>query len=292
MTTPVGRYAPAAATPGPAARDVLVLSWNLWWRFGAWSERRHAIRTVLDRVRPDICGLQEVWASGAENLAGQLAGELGMHWAFAASDRPQSWQRRIDDPTVRFGNAILSRWPIRALAVERLPGPPGDDDGRAALFALVDGPAGPMPFFTTHLSSTIGASAVRCEQVTTLAAFIARKSAGSMHPPVLTGDFNAEPDSDEMRLLGGHKTAPAVDRLVLVDAWRYADAGNPGFTWRRTNPHVAATGEPDARIDYILVGLPAAGGTGRVRSVHVIGDAPVRGVWPSDHAGVLAVLAG
>lgn len=106
-----------------------------------------------------------------------------------------------------------------------------------------------------------------------------------------TGDLNAEPDADEIRLLGGHKTAPVVPGLVLVDAWRYADPMSPGWTWDRRNPYVAATGEPSARIDYVLVGLPAASGAGQVRSVRLIGDRPVHGIWPSDHAGVLAELS-
>jgi endonuclease/exonuclease/phosphatase family metal-dependent hydrolase len=107
---------------------------------------------------------------------------------------------------------------------------------------------------------------------------------------VVTGDLNAEPDADEIRLLGGHKTAPVVPGLVLVDAWSYADPLASGWTWDRRNPYVAATGEPSARIDYVLVGLPTASGAGRVQSVRLIGDRPVDGVWPSDHAGVLAEL--
>ena len=44
-------------------------------------------------------------------------------------------------------------------------------------------------------------------------------------PVVVLGDMNAEPDSDEIRLLCGHKTAPAREGFVLVDAWRYAAEG-------------------------------------------------------------------
>jgi endonuclease/exonuclease/phosphatase family metal-dependent hydrolase len=66
---------------------------------------------------------------------------------------------------------------------------------------------------------------------------------------ILTGDLNAEPDSDEVRLLSGHKTAPAVPGQVFVDAWLYADPSARGCTWDRTNPAVDATGEPNARID-------------------------------------------
>ena len=276
-------------------RELLVVSWNLWWRFGAWRERQHAIRTVLGDTGADVCGLQEVWAVAGENLAGWLAAELGMYWSFAPSVRPQRWQGRINEPDVQFGNAVLSRWPILAQSVTPLPAVSGDGDGdgdgRSLLFALVDAPAGPVPFFTTQLTSTIGASAVRCDQVRTIAGFVAAHSAGNAYPPVLTGDFNAEPDSDELRMLGGHKTAPAADGLVLIDAWRYADHNDPGFTWHRRNPHVAATGEPDARIDYVLVGLPTAAAAGQVRGVGLVGDAPVRGVWPSDHIGVWAALA-
>lgn len=57
-----------------------VLTWNLWWRFGPWERRMTAIRAVLREPRPDVIGLQEVWAVGGENLAGLLAEELGMHW--------------------------------------------------------------------------------------------------------------------------------------------------------------------------------------------------------------------
>ncbi len=52
------------------------------------------------------------------------------------------------------------------------------------------------------------------------------------------------------------------------------------------------TFEPSARIDYVLVGPPAAGGRGHVRRVRLVGDRPVAGVWPSDHCGVLAELGG
>jgi hypothetical protein len=48
--------------------------------------------------------------------------------------------------------------------------------------------------------------------------------------------------------------------------------------------------EPSSRIDYILVGPPHPDQRGHVRSVRRIGTAPFRGVWPSDHAGVLAEL--
>jgi endonuclease/exonuclease/phosphatase family metal-dependent hydrolase len=105
----------------------------------------------------------------------------------------------------------------------------------------------------------------------------------------LTGDLNAEPDSDEVRLLCGHKTPPARSGFVLVDAWRYAETDAIPWTWDRANPHVTATMEPSARIDYVLVG-PPHDRRGRISSAERLGHRPVGGVWPSDHAGLLVKL--
>ncbi|GAA2441282.1 endonuclease/exonuclease/phosphatase family protein [Streptomyces macrosporus] len=268
-----------------------VLTWNLWWRFGPWRERRKAITTVLRELRPDIVGLQEVWAAGGENLARHLAEELGMHWVWAASDQPEKWRKRLGDPTVDIGVAVLSRRPVVEHEVVRLPAPEDLDDGRLALYALVDAPGHRVPFFTVHLTSALHASAVRREQVGVVAEFVAAHRGGTDFPPVVTGDFNAWPDSDEIRLLGGYKTAPAVPGQVLLDAWEYADPQAPSATWNRANPHVAAAFDPNVRVDYVHVGPPGPGGIGRVVAVRRAGDAPVDGVWPSDHAAVVVDLA-
>lgn len=273
-----------------APRPIRVLTWNLWWRFGPWRQRCDAIAAVLADAQPDVCGLQEVWAGRGEHQAALLAEQLGMHWAWTGSPAPERWQRRIGDPTMQVGNAILSRWPITEHAAQPLPADPVADDGRTVLFAPIQTPSGRLPFVTTQLTSTVGQSAVRCRQVESLCRFVAAHT-GAGFPPVVTGDLNAEPDADEVRLLGGHKTAPVVPGLVLVDAWSYADPMAAGWTWDRRNPYVAATGEPSARIDYVLIGVPTADGAGLVRSARLVGDRPVDGIWPSDHAGVLAELS-
>jgi len=130
---------------------------------------------------------------------------------------------------------------------------------------------------------------VRTAQVRRLADFVAEHATDCAYPPVVTGDLNAEPGSDELRLLGGLLTAPAVPGQVLVDAWRYADAGQPGFTWDHRNGYLANSIVPDSRIDYILAGPPRQG-RGRVRSAELAGTAPVDSVWPSDHFAVVAEL--
>ncbi|MGW2523313.1 endonuclease/exonuclease/phosphatase family protein [Streptomyces sp. NPDC001617] len=270
-----------------------VVTWNLWWRFGPWRERQKAILAVLRELRPDVVGLQEVWAADGENLAEWLAGELGLHWTWAASPASERWQRRIGEPGVEVGNAVLSRWPVVRREVLRLPTPADLDDGRLALYARLDTPGHQVPFFTVHLTSPLDASAVRRQQVTALAEFVAAHRSGTDFPPVVTGDFNAAPDSDEIRLLSGTRTAPVVPGQVLFDAWEYADPTTPSATWDPANPYVHPGLGPRTRVDYIFVGGPAGpDGIGTVRAVRRAGDGPVEGVWPTDHAAVVADLAG
>jgi endonuclease/exonuclease/phosphatase family metal-dependent hydrolase len=268
-----------------------VLTWNLWWRFGPWKRRRTAITRVLSGLKPDICGLQEVWSVPEENLAASLARELGMHHVYAPSPAPGKWQRRVGDAEeIGVGDAVLSRWPISGSEVRRLPAGDEPDEGRTVLYARIQAPHASVPFFVTHLNSGWGQSALRKEQVGAVAGFVREKGQDG-HPPVLAGDFNAPPDADEVRCLVG-KAPPPARGFVLADAWDYARPLEPGWTWDRRNPHVAATFEPDARIDYVFVGPPAGGGLGQALKAELIGTEPLGGVWASDHAGVLVVLRG
>jgi endonuclease/exonuclease/phosphatase family metal-dependent hydrolase len=70
-------------------RAMRVLTWNLQWRERAdWRSRQPGIVSTLDSLRPDVAGLQEVWATSDTTLADELAGRLGMHAAFAAPSLP------------------------------------------------------------------------------------------------------------------------------------------------------------------------------------------------------------
>ena len=200
-----------------------ILSWNLWWRYGPWEQRREAIAATLAEVQPDVCGLQEVWGGPGENLAAELAGRLGMHWRWGAAAKA----RDAGGEELSMGNAVLSRWPIAAHAQASLTADGLTGESKVAVHARIEAPGGALPFVTTHLTYGPGLSHVRTEQVRKLAEFVAEHAADCAYPPVVTGDLNAEPASDELRLLGGLLATPAVDGLVLLDAWRYADPGDP-----------------------------------------------------------------
>ena len=267
-----GHYGPLLDT------TIRVATWNLWWRFGPWEERAPAIAATLRRIDADVVCLQEVWGESGETSAARFADELGMHHAFAS---------RLDVDGVEFGNAILSRWPLARVDWWPLPAPVELDEHRTVLVADVDGPRGPVQVWCTHLNWRFDHSAVRQEQVRFIAAKVADRRPRS-YPPVLCGDMNAAPDSDEIRMLTGRADV-GVPKTVFHDAWEVAGVG-PGHTWSNDNPYAALDLEPARRIDYVLAGWPRAGGAGHVVSAALVGVDAVDGVVPSDHYGVVAEL--
>ena len=258
-----------------------VLTLNIWNLDGDWRARRQAIVTTLRRWDPDVVCLQEVVESEQGNQAGWLAAELG-GWdvAFAGV------QHHLGP--ARFGNAVLSRWPIDASSSAELPHEPDEADvQRVVAHARTNG----VDVFSTHLAWHLHDADLRERQVQALVEFVeASTDANTTTGPVIAGDFNAEPDSTAIRYLTG-LTSLGGKSTYFQDAWRLAGDGGPGLTWSRVNAHAAAEHEPDRRIDYIFSGVHLDTGAGRPVECHVVADEPVDGVWPTDHFGVFAVLA-
>lgn len=270
-----------ASVPALIDTTVRVASWNLWYRFGNWEER---LPVVIERLRaadPDIVCLQEVWHDGTTSSAEVIAEALGYEWRYAGN--------HVFDHENRFGNAIVSRWPITH--DETLALSPGDDGDelRVVLRADVDGPRGPLQVFCTHLNWQLDHSHIRQEQVTQLAEMVAGARPRT-YPPIVCGDFNAEPQSDEIEMLTGQRQL-AVRGMLLVDTWRACHPDEVGFTWDNRNPYAASQLEWNRRIDYVFAGWPKAGGAGVPVSCELLGDAPTDdGIWPSDHLGLVADL--
>ena len=270
-----------AAVPQLIDTTVRVASWNLWWRFANWEER---LPVVIDRLRaadPDVICLQEVWHDGTTSSAEVIAEALGYESHFAGTIEFEQG--------VRFGNAVVSRWPITA--TDELPLPAGDDgdEHRLVLRADLDGPRGPLQVFCTHLNWRLDHSHIRQEQVTALAEMVAAAKPRS-YPPIVCGDFNAEPHSDEIELLTGQRQL-AVRGILLVDTWHACHPTDVGFTWTNANPYAASQLEWERRIDFIFAGWPKAGGAGMPVRCDLLGDEPTpEGVWGSDHLGLVAEL--
>jgi len=190
---------------------------------------------------------------------------------------------------------VLSRWPIVDSEVLPLPAEEALDELRTCVRADIEGPRGALQLFSTHLNWRFDQSGVRQDQVRSICTFIdsSRPDGGRDFPPILCGDFNADPDSDEIRLLTG-RSDPPVPKLVFHDAWEGAgqasESSADGSTWSNANPYARRDLEPDRRIDYVFVGWPKAGGAGHVTRCTVEALQPVNGVVPSDHLAVLAEL--
>ncbi|CAJ3135741.1 endonuclease/exonuclease/phosphatase family protein [Burkholderia pseudomallei] len=98
----------AAARAQPRTRELRIATYNIHGGLGAWTaSAAERIAVVLDELRADVIALQEVplgGVRGADVLA-HLRACTGMH----AAEGPT-----IDTPARRYGNAVLSRFPIRA----------------------------------------------------------------------------------------------------------------------------------------------------------------------------------
>ncbi|RLC56562.1 MAG: hypothetical protein DRI30_05675 [Chloroflexi bacterium] len=104
----------------------------------------------------------------------------------------------MDKEGIGVGSARLPRWPMTRYESTKLHGQTENDEGRLALFAEIDGPRGPLPVFNTHLNYRFDHSHIRQRQVTDLARFVDRMRPETF-PPILCGDFNAEPASEESK---------------------------------------------------------------------------------------------
>ncbi len=265
--------------------DVLrALTLNIWNRQGPWDRRKPLIQAGLRDLAPDVAGLQEVLAFGGASQADELVAGLGWHVHYGAA-----WPI---GGGLTYGNAIVSRWPIVERDVLPLPSPPAHDP-RTVAYAVLDAPCGRVPVFCTHLTFQLHLSDERCAQVRALADHVAARAPVDGFPPILLGDFNAEPGSDEMRFLRG--LTPMGGRSVyFADAWEATAArepgAGPGFTYDRRNPYALRSREPSRRIDYVYVRGPDRSLRGEPLSCCVVLDEPVDGVWPSDHFGVLAEI--
>jgi len=260
-----------------------------------WDERRHETLAWLDHLDADIVCLQEVWRDGAgHDTAAWLVDHTPpgrWHWVFGGVPFPRAlW----DDPSLLFGSAILSRWPIDEHHLDALPADDHHPDPMHRLgFELLHARTNGIDVFSTHLAPPTDQAYQRVHQVRFIDQRIkALRDPDAALPPILCGDFNAEPDSDEIRFLGALATIEGRSTFYQ-EAWRATAQTDPGFTWDgRTNPIAATMHLPPQRIDYVFVGDPFGrpDGAGLIVHAELAFHRPLTGVLASDHYGVLAEL--
>ncbi|MEM7143400.1 MAG: endonuclease/exonuclease/phosphatase family protein [Actinomycetota bacterium] len=261
---------------------VRIATWNVWWRHGDVDRRRPAIVETLRRLDADIVGFQE-FSSREPDMSAWLRDELG----YEVVTSP-------DGEFDRYGltNAIATRHPITEkswayLDVGELP------PHRTVLQIVVDVAGTSVPVSCTHLSHGFDQSALRRRQLDQIAGLVddGRGDPKAEFPPVVIGDLNAVPDSDEIRSLTG-LSAPAVPGLVFTDCWTQVgdDGDGSGVTYSADNPYVNDSAWPERRLDYVLVGWPRPRPAGNPTAATRFGLDPIDGVVPSDHYGVAVDL--
>jgi endonuclease/exonuclease/phosphatase family metal-dependent hydrolase len=253
---------------------VRVVTWNVWGLYGPWQEREAAIEATLQVARADVVVLTESWSRDHDSQCARLADSLGLqHHCFSGVPAQE-------DETALSGVAVMSRWPIQRESSHTC--------GAARVqFAELAGRRGPIQVFGLVMDAWwFDQSEARQQAIQQLLSCIDELQ--NRAPLVLCGDFNADPDSDEIRMLTGRMAAP-VPGLSFYDAWEVAGL-TPGHTWSNSNPWATQLLWPDRRIDYIFSAAPRVGGAGHPMDAELLGRAPVNNTYPSDHYALRADL--
>jgi len=266
-----------------------VVTLNLWSRMGPWPERRVEAAAWLRRLDPDIVLLQEVveMANGT-TTAEEVAAATGLAWegGFAGIDMPDVL--RVDEHERLWGVAILSRRTIDQLDI--VPLPPA---GKHAAAPLLHVRTGGVDVANLHLAAPPRAGIARQRQVLVVDDAIRSLSdPDAALPPIFGGDFNADPESDEVRFLCG-QCAISGRTAYYQEAWRSGGPDEPGFTLSNANPHLADLNVARRRVDFIFAGdaflRPET--AGRVLSAELAFHHPLTGTYASDHFGVVVDIA-
>ena len=274
-------------------------------------ERAAAVAGEIVRERPDIVSLQEatilrtgplgagpppsaanVQFDYLQSLMGDLNGQ-GQHYAIVATvpgldaEAPSTLgfdvRLTIEDAILvnLNDNATLSNIQVHNystyLTNHTAVGPIPSPRGYASVDVSLGGAA--FRFATTHLEVS---QPVQGAQMNELISSVG----GTTLPLVMAGDFNANADNS---LDPTFATYQAAIDAGFADAWRTAHGADPGYTCCQAQNLLNATSSLDQRIDLVL----SQGGVG-VDDIHLIGDSESdrtpSGLWPADHAGVVATL--
>lgn len=199
---------------------IRVLTYNI--RHGRGLDGRVSlsrIASVIEASGADLVALQEVDAfscrSGFRRQAVVLARNLGLRPVFGPTKRTLLLPR--------FGNAVLSRFPVAGVRRYRLPGR-GEPRGLLAVTAGCG--AGQIVFLVTHLGLTAEDRRLQVQRI----AEILQEMTG---PFVLCGDFNCQANAPEMTPL----------YPLVRDAGALCDRVAPTYPAQR----------PEVRIDYVFV---------------------------------------
>lgn len=252
----------AISTEESESTNLSVMTFNIWFDNENWPDRFNLILKQIREINPDIIGLQEViQRADLDNQAKQLADSLGYHYYFDSVDE--------EGNDKRFGNAIVSRHPIEETnfrALEPL------DAYRKAVHARVDVNGNSVDVYTTHLHNPGDANQTRKDQINDMQDFIEETSNGELI--FVTGDFNANPDWEEMELMYDH----------YIDVYPLFHENHLDPEHSTLNYHL---GHSRRRIDYVFIHRENRADLKLLSAEIVLNEPNEKGVYPSDHFAVI-----
>lgn len=242
----------AVEVPADQPQTIRILSYNIHHGEGVDGKLDlPRIARVILSAKPDLVALQEVDKStqrtGQVDQPQELARLTGMQVVFGSNLRLQGGD---------YGNAVLSRFPIRRQENHHLPSlNSGEQRGVLEVEVAWPGDTQPLLFLATHLDHRRPDQ----ERLASVKFINERIGKAGTRPALLAGDLNAVPES-----------------AVLTNLMQQ---------WTRSNEKVHPTipvEKPSRQIDYVLF-RPA--GRWRTVETRVLEEAVA-----SDHRPVLAVL--
>ena len=221
---------------------LLVMTYNIEGDAELLKGRGHieGIADVINRVKPDVVGLNEVhrhtWQSRFDDQIATLQRLTHMSGAFG---------RSYSELGGAFGNAVLTRGQILSVAVHNLP---SSGEPRSILVTRIRIDGGTFDFEVAHVAWWGGLySAIRGRQLEC----VARHVRVSPDPHILTGDFNAPPSADEIQafrrasttlVIAGESLPPTQRTMKKRIDYIFADNG-----WQVRSAQVLDVGPSDHR---------------------------------------------
>ena len=246
-----------AGAAEPSEKVLRVLAYNI--KHGQGMDGKvdvERIARVIKAQQPDLVALQEVdkhcRRSGNQDIAARLGELLGMEHRFGKAIPFQGGE---------YGNAVLSRLPIKSATTHALP---KSSEPRAALEVVVEVQGKPMSFVSLHLERNSGGQ--RNAQTKALVELFTERP----HPVILAGDYNAARWSEPMKVL----TDAGWDILKKND-------GKDIRTFHGEKKRADSATTARVEIDYLVVrGLPKAKITHGVIPEEMASDhRPIYGVF-------------
>ena len=184
---------------------------------------------------------------------------------------------------IEHGQVKLSNLQIRQyIAAPRqvTPSVVGDTEGYAAIDVTWRGRQ--FRFVTTHFDLLPALAVPQALE-------LVQTAANTTMPVVLVCDCNANPDNPADPIFQSFPAYLLLKNAGFIDAFRTARPNDPGFTFGQSENLLNVTSTMSHRIDLVQLRGPFT-----IEDVEVVGASPADrlplGLWPSDHAGVVATV--